>query len=238
MLDARQNGRTARVPFPLDENIPRLYDGAPRQKADVMGQEFAQYKEWNFQSQLDWEVLEFDPHHQYHNYVKAINKLYKETPALWECDTSWEGFHWISAEDNSNSVIAFRRISRKKDEVIVVCNFQPVRHEIYEIGVPYYADYEEIFNSDDVKFGGSGITNGTVTAKNEPMHDELYRVSLDIPPMSVMYFVPKNIRLPEDDEPEVDAEGEEKVEEAEAKVEKTADKTVVKNNKSQKENDK
>ena len=119
-----------------------------------------------------------------------------------------------------------------------MCNFQPVRHEIYEIGVPYYADYEEIFNSDDVKFGGSGITNGTVTAKNEPMHNEQYRVSLDIPPMSVMYFVPKNIRLPEDDEPEVEAQGEEKAEKAEAKVEKTADKTVVKNNKSQKENDK
>ena len=85
-----------------------------------------------------------------------------------------------------------------------------------------------------MEFGGSGITNGTVTAKNEPMHDEQYRVSLDIPPMSVMYFVPKNIRLPEDDEPEVEAQAEE----AEAKVEKTADKTVVKNNKSQKENDK
>ena len=115
-----------------------------------------------------------------------------------------------------------------------MCNFQPVRHEIYEIGVPYYADYEEIFNSDDVKFGGSGITNGTVTAKNEPMHDEQYRVSLDITPMSVMYFVPKNIRLPEDDEPEA----EDKAEKAEEKVEKAADKTVEISNKSQKENDK
>ena len=79
-----------------------------------------------------------------------------------------------------------------------MCNFQPVRHEVYEIGVPYYADYKEIFNSDDVKFGGSGITNKTVTAKKEPMHSEQYRVSLDIPPMSVMYFKPVNIRDPEE----------------------------------------
>ena len=79
-----------------------------------------------------------------------------------------------------------------------MCNFQPVRHEIYEIGVPYYADYKEIFNSDDVKFGGSGITNKTVTAKKKPMHSEQYRISLDIPPMSVMYFKPVNIRDPEE----------------------------------------
>ena len=168
----------------------------PGKKLMFMGQEFAQYKEWNFQTQLDWEVLEFEPHYKYHQYVKAINKFYKETPALWECDTSWEGFHWISAEDSQNSVIAFRRIAKNKDEIIVVCNFQPVRHEIYEIGVPYFADYEEVFTSDDVKFGGSGITNGTVTAKEEPMHDEQYRITLDIPPMSAIYLKPKNIRDP------------------------------------------
>ena len=89
-------------------------------------------------------------------------------------------------------------IAKNKDEVIVVCNFQPVHHEIYEIGVPYFADYKEIFNSDDVKFGGSGITNKTVAAKKEPMHNEQYRISLDIPPMSVMYFKPVNIRDPEE----------------------------------------
>ena len=168
----------------------------PGKKLMFMGQEFAQYKEWNFQTQLDWEVLEFEPHYKYHQYVKAINKFYRENPALWECDTSWDGFHWISAEDSQNSVIAFRRIAKNKDEIIVVCNFQPVRHEIYEIGVPYYADYEEVFSSDAVEFGGSGITNGTVTAKEEPMHDEQYRITLDIPPMSAIYLKPKNIRDP------------------------------------------
>ena len=174
----------------------------PGKKLMFMGQEFAQYKEWNFQTQLDWEVLEFDPHYKYHQYVKAINKFYKEHPELWECDTSWEGFHWISAEDNKNSVIAFRRIAKNKDEIIVVCNFQPVRHEIYEIGVPYFADYEEVFSSDAKEFGGSGITNGTVTAKEQPMHDEQYRITLDIPPMSAIFFKPKNIRDPHAEKPE------------------------------------
>ena len=144
--------------------------------------------------------MRFEPHYKYYQYVRALNKFYLEHPEMWECDTSWEGFHWISAEDNQNSVIAFRRIAKNKDELVVVCNFQPVRHEIYEIGVPYYADYEEVFSSDAVEFGGSGITNGTVTAKTKPMHDEQYRISLDIPPMSVIYLKPKNIRDPQLDE--------------------------------------
>lgn len=168
----------------------------PGKKLMFMGQEFAQYKEWNFQTQLDWEVLEFEPHYKLHEYVKALNKFYKDTPALWECDTSWDGFHWIISDDSTNSVISFRRISRSGEEVIVVCNFQPVRHEVYEMGVPYYADYVEAFNSDDVKFGGGGITNGTVAAKEEPMHNEQYRISVDLPPMSVMFFEIKNKRTP------------------------------------------
>ena len=168
----------------------------PGKKLMFMGQEFAQYKEWNFQAQLDWEVLEFEPHRELHEYVKDLNRFYKENAPLWECDTSWEGFHWISSEDNANSVIAFRRIARNKDEIICVCNFQPVRHEIYEIGVPYYADYKEVFNSDDSKYGGTGVSNGTVTAKEEPMHGEQFRITLDLPPMAVLFFKIKNKRTP------------------------------------------
>ena len=168
----------------------------PGKKLMFMGQEFAQYKEWNFQTELDWDVLEFDPHYKLHEFVKTLNKYYAATPAMWECDTSWEGFHWISSEDNANSVIAFRRIAKNKDEVIVVCNFQPVHHEVYEIGVPYYADYVEVLNSDDVRYGGSGISNGTLTAIEQPMHGEQYRIAIDLPPMSVLYFEIKNKRTP------------------------------------------
>ena len=189
----------------------------PGKKLMFMGQEFAQYKEWNFQTQLDWEVLEFDPHYKLHQYVKDLNKLYKELPALWECDTSWEGFHWISSEDNANSVIAFRRIAKNKDEVICVCNFQPVRHEVYDIGVPYYADYVEIFNSDDEKYGGTGITNGKLTAQEEPMHGEQYKITLDLPPMSVMYFTVKNKRKAPSEITEAEGKAEPAVKPAEKK---------------------
>ncbi len=178
----------------------------PGKKLMFMGQEFAQYKEWNFQTQLDWEVLEFEPHRKLHEYVKALNGYYKNTPALWDCDTGWEGFHWISAEDSANSVIAFRRIARNKDEIVVVCNFQPVRHEVYEIGVPYYADYVEAFSSDDVKYGGTGVSNGTLTAREEPMHGEEYRISIDLPPMAVLYFEIKNKRTPPSELPQESAE--------------------------------
>ncbi len=168
----------------------------PGKKLMFMGQEFAQYKEWNFQTGLDWDVLEFEPHYKLHRYVKDLNKLYKDTPALWQCDTSWEGFHWISSEDNANSVIAFRRIAKNGDELICVCNFQPVHHEVYDIGVPYYADYVEVFNSDDEKYGGTGIKNGKLTAKEAPLHGEQYSITLNLPPMSALYFTIKNKRKP------------------------------------------
>ncbi len=168
----------------------------PGKKLMFMGQEFAQYKEWNFQTGLDWDVLEFEPHYKLHQYVKDLNKLYKNTPALWQCDTSWEGFHWISSEDNANSVIAFRRIAKNGDELICVCNFQPVHHEVYDIGVPYYADYVEVFNSDDEKYGGAGIKNGTLTAKEAPLHNEQFSITLNLPPMSTLYFTIKNKRKP------------------------------------------
>ncbi len=166
----------------------------PGKKLMFMGQEFAQYKEWNFQTGLDWDVLEFEPHYKLHQYVKDLNKLYKELPAFWQCDTSWEGFHWISSEDNANSVIAFRRIAKNGDEVICVCNFQPVRHEVYDIGVPYYADYVEVFNSDDEKYGGTGVKNGKLTAKEVPLHNEQYSITLDLPPMACLFFTIKNKR--------------------------------------------
>ncbi len=198
----------------------------PGKKLMFMGQEFAQYKEWNFQTQLDWEVLEFEPHYKLHEYVKALNKFYKDTPALWECDTSWEGFSWISADDSANSVIAFRRISRSGKELVILCNFQPVRHEIYEIGVPYYGDYTEVFNSDDVSFGGSGITNGTLRSKKEPMHGLEYSISIDLPPMSVLYFDVNKLEGPVEEvsapETEVSAP---KTEESAPKTEESAPKT-------------
>ena len=133
-------------------------------------------------------------------FVEALNKFYLAHNELWEADSDWSGFKWISSDDNENSVIVFRRFNRMGEEIVVVCNFQPKAHEEYSFGVPYYADYEEIFSTEKREFGGSGLTNKTVKSEAMPMHNEAYSITIKIAPMSAMFFKAKNIRTPEDDE--------------------------------------
>ena len=161
----------------------------PGKKLLFMGSEFGQFIEWNYKQGLDWLLLDYDMHKKLHTYVKELNTLYKETPALWQIDFSWEGFSWISSDDRDNSVIAFRRMDKNGKELIAVCNFTTVRRENYRIGVPAKASYKVIFNSDDEKYGGTGLTqNEKYKWQKEPMHGFEQSVSLDLPPMSVIYL--------------------------------------------------
>ena len=108
---------------------------------------------------------------------------------MWQVDFSWEGFSWISNDDYNQSVIAFRRIDKDGNDLIAVCNFVPVQRENYCIGVPTAGIYTELFNSDDVEFGGGGVTNGdTIKSVPEPMHGFEDSISLTLPAMSVLYL--------------------------------------------------
>lgn len=161
----------------------------PGKKLQFMGNEFAQFIEWNNKQGLDWLLLQYPIHQQAEHFNKTLNHLYLNTPQLWEVDFSWEGFSWISNDDYTQSVIAFRRFDSKGNEIIAVCNFVPVLRKEYLIGVPYAGTYAEIFNTDAEAFGGSGITNGTSIKSEEiPLHGFEQSISLTLPPMSVMYF--------------------------------------------------
>ena len=104
-------------------------------------------------------------------------------------DFSWEGFSWISNDDYTQSVIAFRRIDKSGNELIIVCNFVPVERKEYRIGTPIPGTYEEVFSSDRAEYGGSGITNGdTIKSTAVPMHGCEESIALDLPPMSVLYL--------------------------------------------------
>ncbi|MGN0642528.1 MAG: 1,4-alpha-glucan branching protein GlgB [Huintestinicola sp.] len=178
----------------------------PGKKLNFMGNELGQVIEWNFEKELDWLLLQYDNHRKMQDYFRAVNKLYKETPAFWRDDDSWEGFKWISADDYTQSVIAFRRINTenpdKHDEIIAVCNFVPVTRNDYKIGVPYEGVYEQIFSTDELRFGGSGeVDNGKITAKEYSMHGCDYSISLSIPGLSAVFFryippKPKRTRKP------------------------------------------
>ncbi len=161
----------------------------PGKKLMFMGQEFAQFIEWNYAQELDWMLLGYVPHVQMQSYVKDLNKFYLDSPPLWQVDYSWEGFNWISNDDNSQSIISFRRIDRSGEELIVVCNFVPVGRENYRIGVPKAGSYKRVLCSDDVKYGGkTEPRRAGYKAEKKPMHGYDYSVDLDIPPMSVSYF--------------------------------------------------
>jgi 1,4-alpha-glucan branching enzyme len=160
----------------------------PGKKLMFMGQEFGQGREWNFEKELDWELLENSYHSNLHRFNEKLNRFYLETPALWENDDSWIGFKWISNDDYKQSVIAFRRFDDRQNELIAVCNFVPVQREDYKIGVPYKGRYELIFDTDAIEFDGSGVSRKIVTSVDMSMHGFDCAVSLRLAPLSVIYM--------------------------------------------------
>lgn len=160
----------------------------PGKKLLFMGQEFAQVKEWNYKTGLDWKLLELPQHKKMQAFVEKLNAFYLENSPFWQDDDSWSGFAWISHDDYKQSVIAFRRIDDSGNEVIAVCNFVPVEREDYKIGVPFEGEYVEIFNTDAKEFGGSGVTNKPLLTIDEPMHGYEQCVSMTIPALTVLYL--------------------------------------------------
>ena len=161
----------------------------PGKKLLFMGQEFAQFTEWNYQKELDWMLLDYDMHKRMQQYVAELNKFYLKNPEFWEIDYSWDGFNWISNDDNTQSIIAFRRIDKSGNEIITVCNFVPVARENYRIGVPKKGSYRRIFCSDSVNYGGT-TEETAVSVKSEkvPMHGYDNSISISIPAMSVSFY--------------------------------------------------
>ena len=161
----------------------------PGKKLVFMGTEIGQFDEWYHEETIQWDLLEFEKHKKLKTFFKELNKFYLDCKPLYELDTVWKGFDWIHHDDYTNSVIAFKRTDKNGDEIVSVCNFQPIRRDEYCIGVPKYGLYDEVFNSDEERFGGSGVVNGN-NIKTEVMkiHGFDQGLSLTLPPLSVIYL--------------------------------------------------
>ena len=161
----------------------------PGKKLVFMGTEIGQFDEWNHEEAIQWDLLEFEKHKKLRTFFKELNRFYLDCKPLYELDTVWKGFDWIHHDDYTNSVIAFKRTDKNGDEIVSVCNFQPIRRDEYCIGVPKYGLYDEVFNSDEERFGGSGVVNGN-NIKTEVMkiHGFDQGLSLTLPPLSVIYL--------------------------------------------------
>ncbi len=159
----------------------------PGTKLNFMGNEIGQWNEWNEERSLDWHLLEHDQHKGLQTAIKDLNNLYKSEKALHELPFSAEGFEWIDHSDAQNSVIAYVRQSGD-EKLVVVCNFTPIVHSDYRIGVPFKSDCQEIYNSDDKKYWGSGVSNGKVKTEKTPCHNREKSISIALPPLGVCVF--------------------------------------------------
>ena len=175
------------------ENLRAAYAfmmGHPGKKLLFMGQEYAQTAEWNEGASLEWELLDYPVHKNMQDYVKALNRLYREHPALYEMDYDPDGFEWINCSYQNESMIIFLRKSRKSEETLLfICNFDNMEHEKFRVGVPFHGKYKEIFNTDAKDFGGEGRVNGRVKTSRKLEWDEKDdSIEVYIPPMSVSIY--------------------------------------------------
>jgi 1,4-alpha-glucan branching enzyme len=174
----------------------------PGKKTIFMGMEFGQRAEWNVWGDLQWDLLNYEPHMGIQRLVDDLNVLYKAEPALWRDDFDQYGFQWIDCNDNRHSVISFmRRETTSGTWLVVVANFTPSSHSHYRVGVPLAGFYEEIFNTDAARYGGSNLGNmGGKRSEEWGIHDYENSLELCLPPLSLMVFKhdPKRSLLPED----------------------------------------
>ena len=164
--------------------------GHPGKKLLFMGGEFGQGREWNHDVSLDWHLLDLPPHQQVQRWVRDLNTFYRGEPALYQKDFDPTGFEWIDCNDYLQSVVSFlRRGDDPKEVIVFVCNFTPMVHHNYRLGVPSGGFWEERLNSDALLYGGSGQGNmGGVEAAPQPFHGRPYSIHITLPPLSMVAF--------------------------------------------------
>lgn len=156
----------------------------PGKKLLFMGCEFAQNDEWNESTGLQWHLTQYDEHLGIQRAVKKLNEIYIGLPALWEKDSSPEGFTWLVNNDAAGNVLAFVRWDDSRMPLVSITNFSPVPHECYEMTLPLPGIWREVMNTDDMHFGGSGISNDEIVSKSESGN----RVKLRIPPLATIWL--------------------------------------------------
>lgn len=183
-----------KMPGEIDEKFANLriflaYMFAhPGKKLTFMGSEFGQFKEWDYKEGLEFFMLDFDLHKRLFEYNKFINGIYKNTPALYEIEDSWDGFEWISADENQNNVISFIRKDKLGGQIAVVINFSGNDYNKYRLGLEQ-GEYKCILCSDDKKFGGCGkVINKTVRAVKKTAHGRKYSALISLPRFTALYF--------------------------------------------------
>jgi 1,4-alpha-glucan branching enzyme len=165
----------------------------PGKKLLFMGSEFGQWNEWNYDTSLQWHLLQWESHQGLQKLVRDLNHLLRREPALHQVDFEYTGFEWIDCHNYDESVLGYIRRGREPSDFLVVgCNFTPTPRLEHRLGVPELCWYEEIFNSDSTYYGGSNLGNGAgIMAEDKPSHGRPHSLQIVVPPLAVTVLKPR-----------------------------------------------
>lgn len=166
----------------------------PGKKLCFMGNEFAQFDEWNYAKGLDFMLLDFEKHRAMHEFTKILNHTYLSNSELYEIDYSWDGFKWLTPNDKTNNVVAFERKNKNGDILICVANFSPMKLEHYRVGVTE-GNYFVVLNSDEKRFGGSGRELKSVSSEYYGINGFESSIELELQPNSALYLKRQDFKI-------------------------------------------
>ncbi|WP_144794464.1 1,4-alpha-glucan branching protein GlgB [Kocuria palustris] len=164
----------------------------PGKQLIFMGTEFAQDAEWDNDKSLDWWLAETEPHQGIQRLVAELNAIYRRTPALWAQDNIPEGFTWLDANDSQGSTMSFVRWDAKGRPLVCAVNFAGAPHLGFRLPLPRGGQWDEVLNSDDERFGGSGVVNGSASAVDEPRYAQPAHAVVDLPPLGAVWLQPRD----------------------------------------------
>jgi 1,4-alpha-glucan branching enzyme len=163
----------------------------PGKQLLFMGGEFGQEAEWSEGRSLDWWLLDLPDHRGLQQLVADLNRVYRESRALWSQDSDPAGFHWVDANDAAGNVFSFLRWGDDGSVVCCIANFAGMPHEGYRVGLPFPGDWREVLNTDAQTYGGSGVGNfGYVEAGAESWHGQPASATLRLPPLGTLWLAP------------------------------------------------
>ena len=161
-------------------------------KLTFMGNELAQWGEWDHDNSIDWDCLNWQEHMGVQRLVADLNKLYKETPAIWSQDFTPDGFQWLTSDDADHNTLSFVRIGTKGEECVVVVNFSGEAWSDYQVALPHGGRWTEVLTTDSTVYGGSGISNGTFEADAGEYHSRPASARITVPALAAVFLKPEN----------------------------------------------
>ena len=160
----------------------------PGKKLLFMGSEFAQNDEWSHEKSLDWHLTQYGEHKGVQDLVRDLNSLYRQNPALWQRDSSSDGFTWLVGDDGAGNTLAYLRSADDGSEIISITNFSPVPHEQYHLPIPKVGKWVEILNTDDLKYGGSGVINSEIKIEQRQLRGFETSAIIRLAPLATIYL--------------------------------------------------